>query len=51
MPSPSRYGCSDYRLEMMLASLRARLREADLSEDERRRLEEELQALENDFYA
>lgn len=51
MTTPSRYGCSDYRLEMMLASLRARLREADLNEEERRRLEEELQALEEAFYA
>lgn len=51
MASPSRYGCSDYRIEMMLASLRARLREADLGEDERGRLEEELRALEDEFYA
>ena len=51
MVSPSGYGCSDYRYEMILASLQARLREADLSEDERRRLEEELQALEDKFYA
>lgn len=50
MTSPSRYGCSDYRIEMLLAGLRARLRKEDLSEDERRRLEEDLQALEDDFY-
>jgi hypothetical protein len=50
MPSPSHYGCSDYRVEMLLASLQARLRNEDLTEDERRRLEEELQALEDDFY-
>jgi hypothetical protein len=50
MPSPSRYGCSDYRIEMLLASLQARLRNEDLTEDERRRLEEELKALEDDFY-
>ena len=50
MPSPSHYGCSDYRAEMLLASLQARLRNEDLTEDERRRLEEELQALEDDFY-
>ena len=50
MPSPSRYGCSDYRMEMLLASLQARLRNNDLTEEERRRLKEELQALENDYY-
>jgi hypothetical protein len=50
MPTPSRYGCSDYRIEMLLASLRARLRKEDLSAEERRRLEKELQALEEDFY-
>ena len=51
MPSQKPYGCSDYRAEMMLASLRARLRQADLSEEERRALERELEALEEDFYA
>ncbi len=50
MPPPSRYGCSDYRIEMLLAGLQARLRNEDLTEDERRRLEEELKALEDDFY-
>jgi len=50
MPSPTRYGCSDYRMEMLLASLQAKLRKEDLSEDERHRLKEELQALEDEFY-
>lgn len=44
------YGCSDYRTEMLLAGLRARLRQKDLSEDERRDLEKELELLEADFY-
>jgi len=44
------YGCSDYRIEMLLAGLRARLRQKDLSEDERRALEKELESLEADFY-
>ena len=50
MSAPSRYGCSDYRIEMLLASLQARLRNEDLPEDERRRLEKELKALEDEFY-
>jgi len=50
MSSPSRYGCSDYRLEMILAGLRARLRKEDLTEDERQNLEDELRSLEDDFY-
>ena len=51
MPAQKPYGCSDYRAEMMLAGLRARLRETDLSEEERRALEKELEVLEADFYA
>jgi len=51
MASPSRYGCSDYRIEMMLAGLRARLHKEDLSEEERRELEEKIRELEDDFYA
>ncbi len=50
MPSPSRYGCNEYRIEMLLAGLQARLRDEDLTEEERRTLEEELQAIEDDFY-
>lgn len=50
MPSKTRYGCSDYRTEMILVGLRARLRQEDLSEEERRTLEKELRALETDFY-
>lgn len=51
MSSQTPYGCSDYRIEMMLAGLRARLRREDLSEAERRDLEKTLQSLEADFYA
>ena len=49
MSAPSRYGCGDYRIEMLLAGLQARLRNKDLTEEERRRLEEELKVLEADF--
>ena len=50
MPSPTHYGCSDYRTEMILVGLRTRLRQEDLSEEERQTLEKELSALEADFY-
>ena len=50
MPPPTHYGCSDYRTEMILVGLRARLRQEDLSEEERQTLEKELSALEADFY-
>lgn len=51
MTSQPQYGCSDYRAEMILAGLRARLRQEDLSEEERRTLEKELRVLEADFYS
>jgi len=50
MPSPSQYGCRDYRAEMILIGLQNRLREDDLTEEERRVLEKELEDLEADFY-
>ena len=50
MPSQTSYGCGDYRTEMILIGLRARLRREDLSEEERRTLEKELNALETEFY-
>jgi hypothetical protein len=50
MPSPSRYGCRDYRAEMILIGLQNRLREEDLTEEERRALEKEIADLESDFY-
>ena len=50
MPSQRPYGCSDYRIEMLLVGLRKRLQQDELSEEERRALERELQALEADFY-
>jgi hypothetical protein len=45
-----RYGCNDYRTEMIMAGLRARLRQENLSEEERRRLVETLEKLEADYY-
>ena len=51
MAAPSRYGCSDYRIEMMLAGLRARLCKEDLSAEERRELEDKIRAIEEEFYA
>ena len=50
MSLQTHYGCSDYRTEMILVGLRARLRQEDLSEEERETLEKELLALEADFY-
>jgi hypothetical protein len=50
MASQTSYGCSDYRMEMLLVGLRERLRQEDLSEEERRSLEKELKTLEADFY-
>jgi hypothetical protein len=48
-PRP-RYGCSDYRREMMMAALQARLRQDTLSEEERRELEKTLRSMEAEFY-
>ena len=50
MTSPTRYGCRDYRTEMILIGLQNRLREDDLTEEERRALEQEIADLEADFY-
>jgi len=50
MPSQTHYGCGDYRTEMILIGLRTRLRQEDLSEEERLALEKELSALETEFY-
>lgn len=50
MPPQTQYGCGDYRTEMILIGLRTRLRQEDLSEEERRALEKELRALETEFY-
>ena len=40
------YGCGDYRLEMILVGLHERLRRENLSEKERRALEEEIRQIE-----
>jgi len=50
MPPQTQYGCGDYRTEMILIGLQARLRQENLSEEERRALEKELHALETEFY-
>ncbi len=38
----SSYDCSDYRAEMILLSLQRRLENSDLSDSERRAVEEEI---------
>lgn len=43
------YTCSDYRQEMILLSLKRRLAQAGLSENEKRRLEEQIRNLEADM--
>ena len=47
MEKRSKYSCIDYRQEMMLLALRRRLAQDDLSEEERRRINEEMQKLES----
>ncbi len=41
-----RYTCNDYRQEMMLAGLRKQLAEAQLSDAEKKTLEEQIRRLE-----
>lgn len=41
-----RYTCNDYRQEMMLAGLRKQLTNPNLSESEKKRLEQEIRRLE-----
>jgi hypothetical protein len=41
-----RYTCNEYRQEMMLAGLRKRLADPDLSESEKKQLEQEIRQLE-----
>ena len=50
MPPQSNYGCGDYRTEMILVGLRTRLQQDNLTDEERRKLENELKDLEKDFY-
>ncbi|MDJ0809488.1 MAG: hypothetical protein QNJ48_04215 [Desulfobacterales bacterium] len=40
------YGCRDYRQEMILVGLHRRLSQENLSEEERRALEEEIRQIE-----
>ncbi len=44
-PNPP-YGCRDYRQEMILVGLHERLRRENLTEEERRALEEEIRRIE-----
>ena len=46
MAQDYRYTCTDYRLEMVLLSLRRRLAKGDLSEAEKREIQQEIQRLE-----
>jgi hypothetical protein len=41
-----RYTCNEYRQEMMLAGLRKRLADPNLSESEKKQLEQEIRQLE-----
>lgn len=50
MSTQSTYGCQDYRTEMILIGLQARLQKEDLSEEERQVIEEEIRRIEADYY-
>ncbi len=50
MSTKPSYGCRDYRQEMILVGLHERLRRSDLSEEERRALEEEIRRLEEERF-
>lgn len=41
-----RYTCSDYREEMILAALQRSLQRLDISAEERKRIEKEIESLE-----
>ena len=43
---PNKYTCADYRDEMRLLGLRRRLEKQDLTEEERRRVLEEVREIE-----
>ncbi|MBW1720888.1 MAG: hypothetical protein JRJ78_02365 [Deltaproteobacteria bacterium] len=45
----TRYTCQDYRQEMLLAGLKNRIHNEDLSPEERETLEEEIRKLESDM--
>ena len=42
----NKYTCNEYRDEMILASLQRRMQQADLTEEERRSLQEQIDRLE-----
>jgi hypothetical protein len=46
MSSNRRYTCREYREEMTLLGLKQRLKNVDLTEEERRRIEEDIRRLE-----
>ncbi|MFP4226248.1 MAG: hypothetical protein ACLFRF_05925 [Desulfobacterales bacterium] len=46
MSQDSRYTCTDYRLEMVLLSLRRQLAHEDLSEAEKTEIQQEIKRLE-----
>ena len=50
MSTPKRYGCQDYRSEMLMVGLQTRLQQEDLSEEERRRIVKALSELEAEFF-
>ncbi len=50
MSSQSAYGCQDYRTEMILIGLQARLNKEDLTEEERQAIKEEIRRIEADYY-
>jgi len=49
MPPNHRYTCREYREEMTLLGLNQRLKDADLTEEERRRVEEDIRRLETEM--
>ena len=50
MTSHQPYGCRDYRQEMILVGLHERLRNGNLSEDERKKIEEEIRKIEEERF-
>lgn len=46
MAGQSRYTCNDYREEMILAGLRKKLEQEDLSEEQKKAIVEEINKLE-----
>ena len=44
------YGCRDYRQEMILVGLHKRLQSGNLTEEERQRIEQEIQKIEEERF-